>query len=665
MSSPNQLVHEKSPYLLQHAHNPVEWYPWGDEAFAKAQQEQKPIFLSIGYSTCHWCHVMERESFESAEVAELMNRWFVNIKVDREEHPDLDHVYMAAVTAMTGQGGWPLTVFLTPDLKPFYGGTYFPPERRWDRPGMKELLPAVAQAWQQRRDELQGTADKLTASLREAMTASAPPGSVTPELLGAAYAQAVASFDPAQGGFGEAPKFPRSHELSLLLRYWRRTGEATALSMVTTTLEAIARGGIRDHLGGGFHRYSTDAQWLVPHFEKMLYDQALLSMTYLEAYRATRREPYAAIARETFGYVLRDLRDPGGAFYSAEDADSEGEEGVFYVWTHEEIVRLLGEADAERFTRVYGVTAEGQFERNTNTLHVEEALEEADGLAPLRATLLEARSRRPRPHRDDKILTSWNGLMIAALAYGAATLNDPRYLEAAERAAGFILESLQHDDQLLRRFRDGEARFPGTLEDYAFFTHGLLELYQAGGNPRWLAEAQRLAAQMVERFWDETPGGFFLRGRDESPLIVQAKEIYDGATPSGSSVAVLTLLRLGRLTENTAMEALARRALEGVAGRLAQVPFGSPVMLAAADFALGPTREIVIAGDLKAADGAALWREAHRHFVPRAVMAGAGATAWTKSMGPVDGKAAAYVCEQFACQRPVTDPRQLAQLLEM
>ena len=638
----NRLIHEKSPYLLQHAYNPVDWYPWGDEAFAKARTEEKPIFLSIGYSTCHWCHVMERESFENPEIAQLLNQWFVPIKVDREEHPDLDQVYMSAVMMMRGQGGWPLNVFLTPDLKPFFGGTYFPPERRWNMPGMKELLPTVAEAWEKKRGEILVSADQLTGSLREEL--ARPVASqeragerITLDLLHAAFNQAVSRFDGSNGGFGDAPKFPRSHELSFLLAYATRTGTSQARDVVTTTLDHLALGGIHDHLGGGFHRYSTDAQWLVPHFEKMLYDQALLARTYLEAYRVTKRSEYAETARGIFEYVLRDLRDPRGGFYSAEDADSEGEEGKFYVWTPQEIERVLGQTEAELFNRFYGVTPDGNFsaeggsarhnalagvrqsgvedakpvggEHGASILHIERPLEQfaalekldaaqlAQRLATSRTALFTARSARARPHRDDKVLTSWNGLMIASLAYGASTLNEPRYLRAAEEAAQFILTTLTKDGRLLRRYRDGEARYPGTLEDDAFFTYGLVELYEADVNPRWLVEAKRLAGAMIERFWDERAGGFFLRGKDETPLIVPSKESYDGATPSGNSIAALVLLRLGRLTADERLESFGRRTLDAFAESLERAPSGSPQMLLAVDFALGPTKEIVIAGD--------------------------------------------------------------------
>src|SRR3989338_932976 len=563
---PNRLIHEKSPYLLQHASNPVDWYPWGEEAFAKARREQKPIFLSIGYSTCHLCHVMERESFENPEIAAAMNRWFVSIKVDREEHPDLDQVYMAAVQSLTGHGGWPLTVFLTPDLKPFYGGTYFPPERRSNVPGMAEVLPAVADAWQQKREEIMTSADELTASLQAHLAPLPGREPIAIETLHAAFHQAVSAFDPAHGGFGDAPKFPRSPELSFLLAYWARTGASPldsargrqALEMVTTTLDHLARGGMHDHLGGGFHRYATDAQWLVPHFEKMLYDQALLARTYLEAYRATKRPEYAETARGIFAYVLRDLADAGGGFYSAEDADSEGAEGKFYVWTPQEITQVLGHDAGELFNRFYGVTPEGNFEHGTSILNIVQPFEVfaklkgvepgalAEQLASSRERLLAVRSARVRPHRDEKILTSSNGLMIASLAYGAATLDDARYLASARRAADFVLTSLQRDGILMRRYREGDARYPGTLEDYAFFSYGLLELYEASFEPRYLAEAKRLASQMLERFWDDAQGGFFLRSREEPALIVRAKDAHDGATPSGNSMALHVLLRLGR-----------------------------------------------------------------------------------------------------------------------
>lgn len=677
IESSNRLIHEKSPYLLQHAHNPVDWYPWGPEAFAAATQERKPVFLSIGYSTCHWCHVMERESFENAEIAELMNRWFICIKVDREEHPDVDQVYMAAVTTLTGQGGWPLTVFLTPDLKPFFGGTYFPPERRWNVPGLRDVLPAVADAWRTKPDEILASAEQIIQTLNQTLTAEAAHGTVTRDVLHTAFNQAAAAFDASHGGFGNAPKFPRSPELSLLLHYWSRTRTAQALDMVTTTLEHLARGGIYDHLGGGFHRYSTDGRWLIPHFEKMLYDQALLARTYLEAYRVTHREAFAETARDIFSYVLRELSDPQGGFYSAEDADSDGKEGAFYVWTPAEIVQVLGQEDAEVFNRFYGVTADGNFAHGTSVLNIEQPLEDfatlkgvdaatvAAQLARARTKLLAARTRRVRPHRDDKILTSWNGLMIASLAYGAATLDEPRYLEAARRAADFILQSLVRDGRLLRRFRDGQARYPGTLEDYAFFSYGLLELYEASGDPRYLAEARRLVANMLDRFWDAAGGGCFLSSHEEAPLIMRSKTLYDGATPSGNSIATLVLLRLGRLTADQALEARGRQALDAFAASVERAPFGYPQMLIAWDFSLGPVQEIVIAGHREDPRTIQMRQAVNHRFLPRTVAVfhpsgseGAAVEALvpdTTGQGPIDGNPAAYVCERFVCRLPTTD----------
>jgi uncharacterized protein YyaL (SSP411 family) len=671
---PNRLAREQSPYLLQHAYNPVDWHPWGEEAFAKARREQKPIFLSIGYSTCHWCHVMERESFERDDIAGLLNESFVSIKVDREEHPDLDQVYMHAVTAMTGQGGWPLTVFLTPDLKPFFGGTYFPPEQRGRMAGMKELLPAVAHAWDSRRAEITASADELTSRVSQALNRPAAPGPLSAETFDRAYRGAAESFDADHGGFGDAPKFPRPHELSFLLRYWSRSGTARALEMVTTTLDHIARGGIHDHVGGGFHRYSIDAQWRIPHFEKMLYDQALLARAYLEAHQATRRADYAGIARRALDYVLRDLTDGRGGFYSAEDADSEGEEGAFYVWSREEILTHLGPEEGERFARRYGVSAEGNFEHGKSVLHLETAVAHEDGDAASRERLFSARSRRPRPHRDDKVLTSWNGLMVTAFAIGGALLDEPRYLEAARKAARFILDHAVRDGILVRRWRAGEARYPGTLEDYAYFAEGLLALYEATFDAAWLAEARRWTLALVERFWDEAVGALHLRSQQDEPLIVRATDAYDGATPSGSSVASLLLLRMGRLTGDERLEAFGRRSVERVAGLLAQTPLAFPAMLAAADEALGPTQEIVIAGTPEAPDTQAMTRAVRGCYLPRAVTLfhpeGPGAAAVEALVPRISaqrvqgGRATAYVCERFTCAQPTTDIAQFTGQLQ-
>ena len=683
----NHLIREKSPYLQQHAYNPVDWYPWGDEAFAKAKREDKPVFLSIGYSTCHWCHVMERESFESPEIAELLNRFFVSVKVDREEHPDVDHIYMSAVMAMMGQGGWPLTVFLTPERKPFYGATYIPPERRWNMAGMKDILPAIAQAWKEERASLLKSSEELTRALNDRLAQTGPHQAPDASVLDAAFAQAQAAFDDHNGGFGEAPKFPRSHELSFLLRYGYRTGKPEAIHMAAATLDAISRGGIHDHLGGGIHRYSTDAAWLVPHFEKMLYDQALTARAALESYQLTRRPQDAVFARDILDYVLRDLRHPEGAFYSAEDADSEGEEGKFYVWRPQEIEAVLGKDDAWLISRYYGVSAKGNFEHGSTILNVKEPLAEAaaslgiqesvakERLESAKAKLLAARAQRARPHRDDKILTSWNGLMIAALAYGGSVLDEPRYTDAARAAARFLKANLYRDGVVLRRFRDGESALPGTLEDYAFFAYGLLELFESTQDPDDLQSALSVTEAMVDRFWDPDGGGFWMRDQKDEPLISGAKEVYDGATPSGNSIASLVLLRLGHLTLNSRWENLGRQTIEAFAGTVTHAPFGYPQFLIAVDGYLGPRQEIVLAGDPETEAFGRLHEVVRSRFLPRAtriVHPNAG-TAREKieklipalaPYAPVGGEPAAYVCERFACGLPITEPDALAELLD-
>jgi uncharacterized protein YyaL (SSP411 family) len=650
----NRLSRERSPYLRQHAHNPVDWYPWADEAFARARQEDKPIFLSIGYATCHWCHVMERESFEDPDIARLLNDSFVSIKVDREEHPDVDQIYMQAVMQLNGHGGWPLTLFLTPARQPFFGGTYFPPQRRGPLIGMQELLPNIAEAWRARRAELTRSAQELTAAIQQALGAGREAGAATETLLRSAYEQAAGAFDAAHGGFGEAPKFPRPVELCFLLRYAHRAQQPQARAMVLTTLEHMARGGLHDHLGGGFHRYATDAQWLVPHFEKMLYDQALLARAYLEAYRITRQSSWGAIARGIFRYVLRDLMSPEGGFYTAEDADSEGIEGKFYVWTPQEIRDVLGATAAERFCAAYGVTTAGNFEQGASILHGPLPEEAAEGQAAC-AHLLARRNARVRPLRDQKILTSWNGLMIGALAYGGATFGDAAYTAAASRAAAMVLERLRDASGLLRRYCEGEAKYAGGLEDYAFFTQGLLELYQAGGDPRWLAEALTLARQMNERFWDAAHGGWFTRDARQPALIVQAKDGYDGATPSGNAMALQVNLWLARLTGEASWAALVPPALEQAAAAVAQAPLGFPQYLSVLDHWLGPSQEITLAGEGESPALQALARVVHERWLPRTVVA------WRQA----PGQAAAFLCRGSACQPPVSDPHQLAHLLEV
>ncbi len=731
----NRLIHEKSPYLLQHADNPVDWYSWGEEAFKKARQEDKPIFLSIGYSTCHWCHVMEHESFEDPAVAELLNRHFVSIKVDREERPDLDSLYMQAVMQMTGQGGWPLSAFLTPEGKPFHGGTYFPPEDRWGQPGFKSVLRGVAQAWSDRREEILHSSEALTEALRAGGALAAGGGNpLTEETLTQALQVFSNSYDQEHAGFLPAPKFPRSPALSLLLRIWKRMGDADALRMAEETLRAMAAGGMYDHLGGGFHRYSTDAQWFLPHFEKMLYDQALLAVTYLEAHQATAKPEYAQVAREIFEYVLREMADPQGGFYSAEDADSEAagvreanpkkQEGAFYVWSAEELNKVLGAERAEVIGFLYGVQPGGNVFHDPmgefqgkNVLHRRHDLEEAARrfgktkeqiqalLSEAKDQLFQARSRRPRPHRDDKILTDWNGLMISALALGSRVLEEPRYAQAARKAADFLLGRMVRSDgrpfgstahpelvparggsasggegkrsaqgRLLHRYREGEAGILGTLEDHAFLAHGLFDLYQATFETKYLAQAKRLAQEMIRLFWDEQNGGFFLTGSDAEALLVRQKEIYDGAIPSGNSVAALVLLRLGRLTTERSFEEKARKLLEGFSGPVRQHPDGYPQLLIALDFALGPSREIVLAGQPEAFGMTAMIRAVYRRFLPNKVVAlhppgKAGEEIETlapflKGQATLEGNPTAYVCRNYACSLPTTDLDQLEKLLD-
>lgn len=686
----NRLIHEKSPYLLQHAHNPVDWYPWGADALAKAKRENKPIFLSIGYSTCYWCHVMEQESFENPEIAQELNTHFVSIKVDREERPDLDATYMSAVMALSGQGGWPMTVFLTPDGKPFWGGTYFPPEDRGGRPGMKSILPSIAGAWQAKRETLVASSESITHALKP----HAPPEAaslLTPELLRDAAGQFASQYDDAHGGFGPAPKFPRTPVLSFLLRRWTRTHDPKTLTMAEATLEAMARGGIHDQLGGGFHRYSTDQQWLVPHFEKMLYDQALVARAYLEAYQATGKPAYAEVARDVFEYVLRDLRDPEGAFYSAEDAGEVGKEGAFYLWTRQEIKASLGDVGEEELvdwvTGVFGVTPEGHVDGRSVlhlTLPLEAIVDQPEGsVGEIRASarwmetrkrLFAARCKRPRPHRDDKILADWNGLMIGALAYGGRVLGEPRYTEAARQAAAFILARMQQDGRLLHRYRDGEAKIEGFLDDYAFFAWGLLDLYEATFDAAWLQQARRLAETMVGSFWDEPAGGLLLTGANHETLIASTKELYDGALPSGNSVAALVLVRLGQLTTDAKFEQHAQRLFAAFSGQLTQAAHAFPQCLIALDAWLGPSQEIVIAGDASQPATQAIVRLIATRFLPRAVVllhepgeAGRAIEAFApfvKHQQPMNGQPTVYVCQQHVCQLPTTDLARLSALLD-
>ncbi len=673
----NRLVFESSPYLQQHAYNPVNWYPWGAEAFAAARHENKPIFLSIGYSTCHWCHVMEQECFENEVIAQLLNEHFIAIKVDREERPDIDSVYLEAVQRMAGSAGWPLSVFLTPDRQPFYGGTYFPPEDRHGRPGLPKLLTALAEKWKANRNDVLQASAQLTAQLQPA-TGLGTTANLTADALRKAYEQLTRSFDATHGGFGPAPKFPRGHMLQFLLRYWRRAGEARAQQMAERTLDHMARGGIYDHLGGGFHRYSTDAEWLVPHFEKMLYDQAINARAYLEAAQAGGGNHYADVARGTFAYVLRDLTAPEGGFYAAEDADSEGREGRFYLWSRDEISAALGKERGALIADFYGVTS-GRRPLSVATpidafakQHGVDAAALARTVSAANPALLATRNRRVRPLRDDKIITAWNGLMIASLAYGSTVLGDPRYAAAAARAADFVLTRLHRDGRVLRSFRNGPARTPGYLDDYAFFILGLSDLYAATFDPRWLREAERLSRDMLRLFVDPATGGLRYSGGDHEQLIALPDDDYDGALPSARSVAALVLLRLGRLMMNESFESQGRAVLAASSQSLSRAPTAHTQMLMALDFALGPSKEIVVAGAADMQATGTLLAAVRRHYVPRSVVAlhppsdGAieALVPFLKKQTMRDGKPTVYVCENYVCKLPTSEPEQLEKLLK-
>jgi uncharacterized protein len=711
---PNRLAAEKSPYLLQHANNPVDWYPWGDEAFSRARTEDKPIFLSIGYSTCHWCHVMEHESFENVEIAAVLNREFVSIKVDREERPDVDRVYMSFVQATTGAGGWPMSVWLTPELQPFYGGTYFPPSARWQRPGFVDVLLEIARAWKNDRERVVASATTLTEQLRELDSGSAA-GDVPPDTaLDETRRQFRASYDARRGGFGSAPKFPRPSELLLLFREHARTGDSEARDMALHTLRAMALGGMRDHIGGGFHRYSVDGDWRVPHFEKMLYDQAQLVLAYLEAAQITGDAFYAAIADDTLGYVVRDMTDARGGFYSAEDADSippeqAGQpdahkvEGAFYVWSAAEIGAVLGD-DAAVFAERFGIEEggnapadpQGEF-GGKNLLYTARSVDDVAArtgrsreevtaaLARARAALFAARAARPRPHLDDKVLTAWNGLMVAACARAARVLRTEAmggspsaavgHLAAAQRAARFLHDTMWDADRqvLRRRYRDGDAAIDGYAEDYACAIFGLLELFQADGDPGWLDWAGVLQMRQDELFWDAADGGWFSTTGSDPTVLVRLKEDYDGAEPAASSVSVLNLLTLAHLTASPDAEDKVRRTLALFDERLRRYGRMVPMMSAAlAAYHAGLAQIVLVAGS-DAADVEPLLDVLAQTYNPFSVLVpvNAGSTLrqvarllpFVEGMTPIDGRTTAYVCRNFTCEQPVTDAAALAERL--
>ena len=735
----NRLAQEKSPYLLQHAHNPVDWYPWGKEAFAKARSENKPIFLSIGYSTCHWCHVMAHESFENEEVAATMNREFVNIKVDREERPDVDRVYMTFVQATTGGGGWPMSVWLTPDLKPFVGGTYFPPEERYGQPAFKTVLERVATAWKENHDKIVEQGGRIVAALRESQSTAAAEGKIDAAVLDAAFQQIDRSYDPKEGGFGNAPKFPRPVTLNFLTRFYvrdpKRESGKHALEMTLFTLRKMAAGGMHDHIGGGFHRYSVDRYWHVPHFEKMLYDQAQLAGAYLDAFQITRDQQYEVVARDVLDYVARDMTSEEGGFFSAEDADSPAgigdpghektAEGAFYIWTKKEIDAALGDA-AEIFDFHYGVQPHGNAPegsdpqdefRGKNILIERHTIAETakhfgntgifsasrtdssrgepvrpagvsppdpesgqaarDLLKRCREKLFSIRSKRPRPHLDDKIIAAWNGLMISAYARGAQVLDEPRYLEIATRAAKFLRTNLYGEKSklLYRNYRCGRSDIEGFADDYAFVIQSLLDLYEASFDVEWLKFAIQLQETQDRLFFDEKNGGYFsTSGKDES-VFLRMKDDNDGAEAAASSVAALNLLRLAQFRDDPAAAGAerARKTIDAFATTLSHFPSAMPLMLVALDYSLSKPRQIVIAGKRDAPETKALVKEVHRHFLPNTVLFladGAEGQGYIgekneaiRAMSPIDGKPAAYVCENFTCKAPVTDPKQLGDLL--
>ena len=688
----NRLAFEVSPYLLQHAENPVDWRTWGEEAFRKAREEDKPIFLSIGYSTCHWCHVMARESFEDQVVARLLNATFVCIKVDREERPDLDAVYMAVASMMTGKGGWPLNVILTPDQKPFFAATYIPKESGYGRIGMLDLIPRIGLLWRNERDELLKSSEEITAALNEP-PAELPGMRLDESAIRSAYQNLAARFDAANGGFGGAPKFPSPTTFLFLLRHWRRTGDPGGLAMTEITLNSMRRGGIFDHLGFGFHRYSTDATWLLPHFEKMLYDQAMISLACLEAAQASGKADYARIAEEVFAYVLRDLAAPEGGFFSAEDADSEGEEGKFYLWTQNEIREVLEAEEADLVAKVFQVRAEGNYTEEAtgrltgkNVLHSKRLMgdhardlgisesELRERLDVARKKLFSAREKRVRPNKDDKILTDWNGLVIAALARGAQVLNREDLEEAASRAADFILESMRDEQgRLLHRYREGSAGILGNLDDYAFLIWGLIELYEAGFQTAYLEAALALAWDMVARFGDREGGGFYFTPADGEDLILRKKYAHDGALPSGNAVAILNLLRLARMTGDLKLEEIARDALLAFAPQVRGAPAAHLHLLSALDFLLGPSTEVVMVGDRDSQETEAMIKALRSKYLPRTVvilrpegegLKIAGMADFTADMTILDGRTTAYVCSGKVCQRPTTDPGKMLEILD-
>ena len=688
----NRLADSQSPYLLQHASNPVDWYPWGDEAFEKAKEENKPIFLSIGYSTCHWCHVMEHESFEDSTVASQLNEFFVSIKVDREEMPEVDHMYMSVCQAMTGRGGWPLTIVMTPDKEPFFAGTYFPKQGRGQQPGMLQLIPSLANAWKLKQGEIRGTIDKIQDYLTKINT-SVPGEEWEETMIRSAFSEYASSFDPDYGGFGKAPKFPSPHNLIFLLRFSKLFDDPTSLKMVETTLENMRLGGMFDHIGLGFHRYSTDKRWFLPHFEKMLYDQAMISMAYLEAYQLTGKEDYAKVAREIFTYVLRDMTDKKGGFYSGEDADSEGEEGTFYLWTKEEFIEIFGPEEGGKLAKIFGFIDVGNFHdessgqstgKNIPYFSKEKAqiakkvkmssMEEFNAFVDIsREQLFNIREERIHPLKDDKILTDWNGLMIAALALGGQVLKEPSYTQAAEKAARFVNQELRDKKgRLMKRHRLGESGLPPHIDDYSFMIWGLLNLYETTFDSEYLSIAVDLTEIMVEDFSDEN-GGFFIGSKDAEKLMVRAKDSYDGAIPSGNSVAAMDLFRMSKITGETKWADLANTTLKAFTDQAKRSPTGFSHMLTGFMFDLKDPIELVIVAEKDAPETKDLIEQIRAKYAPNKVIllkdtnhpeALDKIAAWTKNHVIMDEKPTFYFCENFSCKRPTTNIKTILNYLD-
>ena len=668
----NRLSDEQSPYLLQHANNPVDWYPWGEEAFKKAKELDRPIFLSIGYSTCHWCHVMEHESFEDDSVAKLLNDGFISIKVDREELPEIDHVYMTVCQAMTGGGGWPLTIIMTPAKEPFFAGTYFPKDKRGGRSGLFQILPMITDAWTSKRQDIMTSVGQVKNYLDQLN--SKPAGNdFSTELINGAYDQFRNGFDEEYGGFFNAPKFPSPHNLIFLMRYHHSFDNKIALEMATKTLKQMRLGGIYDHIGFGFHRYSTDRHWLVPHFEKMLYDQAMIAMAYTEAYHITGEDIFAQTANEIFTYVLRDMTASEGGFFSAEDADSEGEEGKFYIWTEQEIKDVLGENYGKEFNDIFSITTPGNYKDEStgkqtrlNIPHLKNYNSNGNNnLDSAREKLFNIREKRIHPLKDDKILTDWNGLMIAALAKAAIVLNEPGYLDAAEKAAKFVLDSISKGKRLLKRYRNGVAALDAHLDDYAFMAWGLLELYEATFLTKYLSQALDLMNIMVEDFWDDKNGGFFLGSDQSEKLIVRSKTAYDGAIPSGNSVAVMNMVKLTRITGNTKWAELAEKTMRAFSEDVNRMPTGYTLMLTGFMFDTQNSKEIVIVGDSRNRNTIKFLHTIRTSYAPHKVLLFKDTSVsenrleqlanWTSTQNSINGKPTAYVCKNFACNQPTAD----------